>query len=417
MAGMSDFVRVQYSLESEPFDGTQTVTTITDQVRSLQWSQKRSGGPGGAIPPAKMSATVDNTDGRYDPSSTSTLSPYDGNITPNRQVRFLGSDDSFSTASVLGVGFLDDVSLAATKFDATATLEVSDVMRFVQEHELKDWVRPAELSGDRVTALLNEVGIPTGSGSQGDFHGGIDNGTVQLPGGTFSGSAFVLANEIMRAEGGLFYVWTGNAAPNQSQIFFFDRYTIADATRFNTSQITLDEADFLARPMLADLAAFHKVTAVSASGDSGAVLTFDSVAATDNPTTVRQQTGLPTRFDSDVVVAAEHYQKIWETGDVSRPKQIDLHIASVSGAHATNLTAIVDKDIDLFNRITVTFRPVGWSSDYTYAARIEGITHTITQEEWTVRLTLSPFTNTWQTASTNFYEFGDTLASSDRGAL
>lgn len=417
MPAMDEYVRVDMALTTPPFAAAPSWTNVTSFVKDLEFSRIRTGGPGGPVAPGRLTVTLDNRDGRFDPSSDYASSPFAANIDRDRLVRVLISDDGFVSNRLMGYWFIDGAEYRATQFDATAKISASDAMRILQEYELRNWGRDAEMSGDRFSALLTEVGIPDGTGSTLDLHGTIDAGTVWVQdrkkrlGNRYQGSALAVAQELMRAEGGLMFVDTNG------QLQFRDRYDIMDRTEMSVSQQTIGQSDFLASPALPSAMPPRYVVAVSASGATGDVVTYDSGAATNFPTTNDQQLEIDAAFDADVLNTAEFYQKIWERFNVTVPSSVDVWVASPGGTNSTMLTAFHDRTIEMFYRVRLDYQPPGYTSPRQYDARVEGIAHRITPSRWVARLHLSMIGNTWQTATSNFFDVGTTIGASETMAI
>lgn len=407
MAGIADFLKVEMALTTAPFALTPTWTDITSQVRAGSRIERQLGHNG----PGTASIVVDNRDGRWDPSSGYVSSPYAGNIVRDRLLRVTCSNNTFSSATGLFAGFLTDVRLHATEFDAFAVLEVSDALRLLEEYKLDDWTRTAELTGTRAGALLTQAGIPNG-GSQADFRGTVDAGTVQMPARTYTGSALSALQDIARAEMALMYVDVDGL------IQFYDRHELIHATARNTAQIQVDDDDYLP-PLDLDIAGFSKTVAVSTTGDSGNAFTYTAGATTNFPETMRQELDLQVRFDADVESLAQSWQKMGETADTdSRPSGVRMWIAAAQGDNnATELSGFVDSDFELGNRIDVTYTPKGYASLATFQGTVKSISHEFGPASWHASVGLDPYETTWESAAANWYTVGATLSASDVLAL
>ena len=413
---MSDYVRVRMALTSAPFAATPAWTDITSQCRAASVRRSRSGGYGGTTNPTQITVTVDNRDARWTPGGPYASAPYAGNIVPDRLIDVSISNDGGSSWAVIATGFVDSISVSSSRFDSTATITASCALRLLQQYELDEWVRPAELTGTRMAALWAKAGIPSGGG-QADFVGAVFNGTVMLAPATLSGSALSIAQEINRAEGGLFY------AGVESLLQFLDRFRWAEATVLSSSQATLDEAEWAGQGEVEHLSsAFTTHRSVSGSGVTGAVKRFTSGTLPANfPATTGYLNNLPVLYDGDVEMCVEGLQKHLQSNDVDepRPQAVSVMVAATSGVVVQSvLDELFDRSIDLFNYVSLTYRPIGWSSDHTYEGRVESIEHEFRPDSWRVRLGFGHALSVWNAEYANhYYVLGSTLVSDRKGAL
>ena len=415
---LGEYIRVDIALTTAPYAASPTWLDISDQVEAISYQLSRSGGYIGAVAPAQVSIRVENNDGRWNNASTYAGAPYVGNVVPGRLVRIRTSTDGFDASNVTYfVGFLTDVVDSVTNFVGSATLQAEDVLRVVERSTVENWVRPAELTGVRLAALLTVIGLPNGGGSA-DFRGTVDNGTVMLAPATLSGSALAIAKDITRAEIGLLYV------SNAGQVEFRDRYHIYDLAALNVSQATFggDEIEF--EQASYTHGAFNTPRSVSSSGASD---TTESYASTQQPANFPDDgikaLGQPILYDGDVEVWAEAVQKLSETDPVNetRLSSISLWVASLNDGGVPSVRGeITSGAVWLFTAISVLWRPAGWTSDHDYNCRVEGVTHTIDCRAgtWYTRLTLGPRFTRWEAETGNhFYTFGTTLTTDHRGSL
>jgi hypothetical protein len=415
--GLGLQARVEVALSTAPFAASPSWTDISGQVWALDLTRDRRDGPGGPIDPATLRVTVENNDGRWNNASTYATAPYAGNVVPGRLVRIRVSDDTFATSSTIFTGFLDDVDDSVTQFAGASTLRCSDIMRVVERSVLNNVVRPAELTGQRVAAILTAIGIPNGGGFA-DFRGTVDAGTVMLEPAELSGSALAVIRDITRAELGMFYV------SGIGQVEFRDRYHFIDTAALDISQATFDGDEIEFGAVSYTHGAFTTPRRVAASGATGRVRQYGSLNLPANfPNDEVRALGLPILYDGDAEVWAEAWQKMHETDPVneSRISEITLWVASVAnGGVATVRAEITAVDVDLFTAVSVLWRPAGWSADHDYNARVSGISHSVDvrQRTWYTRLKLNPrFTRYQGEHSNHFYEFGDTITSDHRGSI
>lgn len=407
----ADNNRVEIALTTAPF-ATPTWTDITDQVLFISRDWQRSGGPGGPVNPGQMVVTVENNDGRWNNASTYASAPYAGNVIPDRRIRWRVSTDSFSTSRTLFEGFLDDVQDSATIFTGQTDLVASDSLRLLEQAELTNLVRPAEMPGERIDAILSAISWPAG------LTGTTDNGTVMLAAETLTGSALAACQNIAQAELGLFY------ADTTSVIQFRDRYHTVDEAVYSTSQETFggEEIEFEAIPY--DQGAFVSTRAVTAVGESGNVRRYTSTALPANwPRTTTHITDAPLLYDGDAENLAEAYQKIHETDppQEGRISGIRLWVSSLGGGGVPGLLdAVRAGDFELFVAVSVLWRPAGWTADHDFNATVESVTHRVDARDgtWYAELGLSPrFTKYESQVDNHFYTYGSTLTTDHRGSI
>jgi hypothetical protein len=408
---MSTYWRIEVALTTAPYAVSQTYTDITTQVRSLSLTQQR-GGPNDPVVPQTADIEVDNRDGRWNASSTYASAPYANNVVPDRRVRLSVRESDAASFVVLATLHLESVETADGPFDAIAVLRCSDLFRILAQSQPVAISRPVELPGQRVTALLNAAGVPAGLRST------IDNGTVTLGAADLSGQVLGLLHEINRCEQGMFRVDT------LGRVEFRDRYHWLDTTALNSSQATIDEAEFLYGDVTGVSGSFVTPRSVAASGDTGNVKSYTSINLPTNfPATFGQELGVPLLYDADVEVLAELVQKQSETvqADESRPDGVRMWVATPSAVNAPILADVVDAGtlpVEHLFYVSLTYRPIGWSSDRDAQCRVESVRHDVTAESWELTYGFSAVDSRWRSEAPNhFYQFGTAITADHRGSL
>lgn len=409
---MQPYWQVEIALTTAPYATSQTYTDISTQVRSLSFQHQR-GGPWDPVSAASATIVVDNRDGRWNASSTYSSAPYDGNIVPDRRVRLSVRESGAASFVTLATLHLESVQTADGPQDATATLVCTDLFRLLAQSQPVAVSRPVELPGQRISALLTAAGVPA------NRIGTIDNGTVTLEASDVTGQVLGLMHEINRCEQGFFRV---NA---DGQIEFRDRYHWADVSALKISQATLDEAEFLYDAVPSVSGAFVATRSVAASGASRDVKAYTSVNAPANfPKTYHQELGTLCLYDGDAEMLAENIQKWSETVDIdsARPSGVRMWVATPSATNSGALPEVVASGslgaLQLLNYVSLTYRPIGWSSDRDAQCRIELVRHDVSPGSWTVQLGFSAVDSIWVAQIDNhFYEFGETITSDHRGSI
>jgi hypothetical protein len=413
MAGLSDHVRIRVALQTAPFAASQTYTDVSDQVLAVTYRHERSGGYGGAIMPAELEIVVENDDGRWNNSSTYASSPYAGNVVPDRLVEFSVRSAAVDSFTVLAVMFIDDIEDAVDTFRGETTIRCSDTFRLLEQYALEDWVRPAETPGARMAALWTEAGMPAWITAVTP-----DDGNVWLGEATLSGSALAVAQDIAKSELGWLYV------DRIGQLRFLDRYTVWLGT-YEASVFTFtgDDNDVEFERVVLGQSSHRTPWVMSGAGQSGTLKVYESANRPTNfPATAEEYTGLMCEFDGDVEMNVEGVQKQKETDPVNQavPAATVSWVASLEGGGIENVRdEISAPSVVVGEWGTLVWRPAGWSSDLTFEGRVEVIEHVIDSRAgtWYSRVTWGPAETRWQADSANFYTIGDTLASTDRGAL
>jgi hypothetical protein len=408
---MSTYWRIEVALTTAPFAASDTWTDITTQVRSLRYSTQR-GAPGEPAVPATAEIEVDNRDGRWNASSTYASAPYAGNVVPDKRVRLSFRESASAPFVVMGVLHLESVEDSAGPFDSIAVLRCSDLLRIMAQSQPLTLVRPAELTGQRIVALLNAAGIPA------HLRFFVNSGTVMLPAAELSGQVLGLIHEVSRAEIARYRITGGG------QFLWLDRYDWVDVATLNTSQATFAANEFLHIDVRSISGAFVTQRRVVASGASGRQRPYSSVNWPANfPNTVRQELGVPILYDGDVEAFAEATQKQHETVDIdeSVPAGVEFFVASPSATNDTVLADIVNagvRTVAINTYVSLLYRPVGWSTDRDAQLRVELDEHEVTPEQWTWRLGFSAADSRWRSDAVNhFYQFGTPITADHRGSL
>lgn len=149
---------LEWAPTSQPTDATQTWVDITDRLRGWDWGYGRNdelarfdAGSGSVI--------LDNRDRAFDPSYTA--GAWFGNVKPRRKFRLRAkwSGVTYPVFEAHARGFPQ--SYPAAGFDALVKVDLFGTEAILQGVDLVvGFSRPAELSGDRIDAVLDAVGIP-----------------------------------------------------------------------------------------------------------------------------------------------------------------------------------------------------------------------------------------------------------------
>jgi len=418
MALTGDKVRVEIGFTTEPWAATTTWTAVSNisatemekrGVVSVTVDSGRNGEGGGTFDAARMVTVARDRDADWDQANSGSVFGV-ANLKRNKKIRCLVSDDSFVTSRGIFNGYIDDIVPSGTSLDGVATVTASDIMRLISEYDVDDLVRPLEYTGDRVTAILDAIGVPAAE------RGTIENGTVFMPAATLASDALSLLQQCAKAEYGFLYV-----TPDDGKINFRERYALLSVTAWSVRQhsFTADgngtSSAVLHAPLARTLGSIHNVTRVTSSGDSGVTFAYDTTAASNPKVTPNEGPhGLSVEYDADVEVAAEAWHKGWDfTGQRARGFDVQVYPGNDNA-----VTAISNGHYESLTRVELQTKPVGYSTDWNFEARIERVSHQISIDLWSAHVTVSPHATQWVDDGDNvWYSYGATHNSQDLGAL
>lgn len=377
-------------------------------VRSVQISKGRTGGAGGRFIPGTMTVVTNNLDADFDQANSGSVYG-SSNLVKNKRIRALVSSNGFAGSLALFDGFIEDIRPSGDRAVGTATIVARDLLGLLAGYDVSGLARPMELTGQRVTAILDAVGVPAG------LRGGIDNGNVLMPAATLESDALSLLQECQRAEYGSLYAEVG-------QLWFRDRYRPLSVADWSTRQhsFTAMGAGSSSRipyaPISRTLGGFQDVTRVAATRNGGTkTVTYDDTATNYPPETAQSGPfGLQAAWDADVDVAAQAWHDGWRFDG----ERIGSLTVRAYPGHDNAITAIAAGYYNPMTRVEIQSTPAGFPSDFNFEARIEEVAHTVTSNLWDVALRVSPYFTRWQdNGASLWYEYGTILSGSDLGGL
>lgn len=417
MAGMSDMFRVSIAFNDEPWASSPTFTEFTvisaagRKGRGLVDARIDAGrerGAGGKFRPRTATLTFNNNDGDYD-SDNSANSVFGTTLKRNRLL-IVQMSREFSTYSSfrLFTGFIDDIVPTGNATFSTATILARDALGLLAEYDVDDLERPEEYAGQRIQAILVDIGIPSAWYS-------IKNGTVMMPAETVSGNALSILQEAARAEYGYLY------CSNDGVIRFQERHGPLEITDWSTRQHSFNAsgssgASKIRRGDVTRSLGLRDVTRVASSKDGGDVTyVWDETPVNNPPITPGDGPyGLKCLFDNDVENAAEAWYKGWAY-EGERITEIPV---LVYPGNTNALTGITNGGYEPMTRVEVQLTPAGFTTDFNFEARVEQASHHVTPDEWTATVGLSPYQTEWvDDGETVFYEYGTALDAFKVGAL
>jgi hypothetical protein len=386
---LDDRLRLQIALDDTPFTFTPTWTNFTDITRGVAWEYRRDEYTG-LCQPSTMQFVASNRDGRWDAATGLGGATWAGKVAPWLGVRVLCStSDTFSPSTSLWRGFLSDIRLLSGPFDGHINAQCVDLLGVLASCTVEDLVRPEELPGPRVQAILTHLGIPS------TFVDVIENGTVVMGAATIAGQGLALIQECARAEGG----WAFCARDGRFE--FRDRFHwIRTAqTGFEVDGSIIKHAELPQTLNRWNATQFAAVQGLNGTRRSGTLTTgFPAVA--------RREMSVPAVWNIDADRLAERLRRAsLYSGD--RIESVDFDVM----AHDVILEALEGDELIWQDTIDVTATPVH-GHELNGEFWVESERHTVTRDGvWNLELALSPLnTNYWgQTA--NFYTFGATVTS------
>lgn len=390
MIPLDDHVQLQIALSDTAFTVSPTWTDFTSLVRSASWSYTWDA-PDGQVRPASLRVVASNRDGRWDAATGLGGATWAGNVRPFLGVRVLASNSpAFGSPVVLWRGFLTDVALSSGAQDAVVQLTCADLADVLSQIPLEDLVRPEELTGDRVDAILSAAGIPAG------FIGTTDTGTVVMEATTVSGQALGLLQECARAEGGL--LWCSRAGTIQ----FRDRFYLGELSR-NDFDLAATTIKNVALPQT--LSRFTEIERAAVQYVGGEVVS-DGTPTSGWPSVARREMGLPIVWRADAAAMARWLRRVNATsGDVISGVVCDV----LRPADTTVLDGLLAGTLQFLDSVDVTAEPVH-GHELTGEFWVTGETHTIDRNgQWLLSLALYPVANAWQSDTADYLQFGQTI--------
>ncbi len=223
-------VQLEWAPTTQPTAGTQTYVDITTRLREWSWGYGRNDELG-EFDPGRGYVILDNRDRAFDPSHTG--GTWYGKIKPRRAFRM--------KAKLAGVEYGVFVAYArgfpqtypAQAKDAVVRVDLVDRMADLATYELPiGFSRPVELSGPRIDAVLDAIGVPAGQRS-------IMAGTVMMAAievETNGTSALAHIRDCAQAEFGQFY-------DVQGTLIFSDRTTRLNYTVYFSAPLDVIDKD------------------------------------------------------------------------------------------------------------------------------------------------------------------------------
>lgn len=259
--------------------------------------------------------------------------------------------------------------------DATVSIQASDIFKALALDKVRDpMVRPSELPGERIAAVLEDVsGLPVS----------LDVGVHQIIGDDLQGTnRLEHCQAVAETDGGAFF------ADARGQAVFQDNQYRARNSR--TVQATYGgentSAPYKCKELTPEVDESRLFTAAAVSPASGvAQRAVNSAAVAEYFERTKEVTTLHAS-DADALAMAHHFTDAYSTPLV-RIRGLVLQPAAASSP-ANMWAAVLAHDIS--QRVKTIEKPIGASVETEREHFIEGISETLTASDWLVSLALSP---------------------------
>ena len=337
-------------------DDASVYTNVWSDVRSLSTSRGRSrelekykAGSG--------SVTLDNRSRNYDPLNLSGTHVDSGvtQIKPGRRIRIKATHPTTGTVYDVFYGVIREWDmLYQGKFDAVSLAKFSDPLTDLSKTDITV-TTTAGLAGVAAQEIIDAAGVSRSE---------VDPGVATLQATTFTETnALAAAQRTALTEQGAVY---SDAA---GTLQFDGRHSLLSETRSNTSRYTFGTGNLPIESIDYDYSLDLVKNAVSvarASGTAQADSNTDSINEFGKRS--YQLSNLMFSTDAEALYTAQYL--------VRQYKDPEVRVRSVSLApqsHADLMTAALD--VELRDRVTVTYAPPGGGSAITQELFVEGIKH------------------------------------------
>lgn len=290
----------------------------------------------------------------FDP--TFVASPFYGQIVPRRDVRITANNE------LVFLGTTEDWNLDyAPNGDSTATVSAADGFAFLAGQTLPAGTNPVELSGARVSRVLNSAGVdwPVGART-------IDTGTATLQADsvTPADNALQYLQLIESSEPGELFVGKNGNLVFQDRNKAFPSTAVPLLTD-NAAGITYSQVRVVYGSEL-----LFTQSEVSRKGSSTIVQANDTAAQTDYGVRTLTLDGLLQNTDAALVELATYYVSLYAQPEY-RFEQVEIILSQLSLTDQNKILAL-----DLGSTVQVQFTPNGIAPAITKFARVISIGHT-----------------------------------------
>jgi hypothetical protein len=290
----------------------------------------------------------------FDP--TYVASPFYGQIVPRRDVRITANNE------LVFLGTTEDWNLDyAPNGDSTATVSAADGFAFLAGQTLPAGTNPVELSGARVSRVLDSAGVDWPAGAR-----TIDTGTATLQADsvTPADNALQYLQLIESSEPGELFIGKNGNLVFQDRNKVFPSGAVPLLTD-NASGITYSQVRVVYGSEL-----LFTQSEVTRKGSSTIVQANDLTAQTDYGVRTLTLDGLLQNTDAALVELATYYVSLYAQPEY-RFDQVEIILSQLSLVDQNKILAL-----DLGSAVQVQFTPNGVAPAISKFARVISIGHT-----------------------------------------
>ena len=351
-------------------DDASVYTNVWSDVRSLSTNRGRSrelekykAGTG--------SVTLDNRTRNYDPLNLSGTHVDSGvtQIKPGRRIRIKATHPTTGTVYDVFYGVIREWDmLYEGSFDAVSLAKFSDPLTDLSKTDITV-TTAAGLSGLAAQDIIDAAGIAKSE---------IDAGVSSLQATTFTETnALVAMQRTATSEQGAFYADAGGT------LQYDDRHALQSETRSNTSQYTLGTGNLPIESIDFDYGLDLVKNAVSITRAGGTAQTdSDTDSINDYGKRSYKLSNLMMDSNAQALSTAQYLVLTYKDPEV-RVRSVTLAPQS----HADLMTAALN--VELRDRVTVTYAPPGGGSAISQELFVEGIRHSFGTNRMKTKLSFS----------------------------
>jgi len=338
------------------------LTDVSSDVRSIRVRRGRSRETD-RFDAGVASVTVDNRSRLYDPAAGTAVSPFAPSLKPRKAFTVEANGQAVFTGQVEDIDLDYDVT-----GDSTTTFKAADGFTLLNQRTLTPGTATPEVTGDRINAILDDIGWPT-------LRRSIDAGRADLGDDVIPDRQNALAylNKIAASEPGAVFVARNGA------------FAFRDRTAAQVASGVVFADDGLGIPFN-DLSVEYGTerlhTRIEVAYPAGTAVAVNAQSEIEYGLDVLS---IDTLLDTDLNAQrlADFYSaKFGEP--LVRVNSLRVPVSTLEGA---NLGAVLA--LDLGDQVTVRFTPNGVGDPLVQIVTIESIEHDIVPGRHDMRLTLS----------------------------
>lgn len=328
---------------------------------------------------ATMSMVLDNRNRHFDPNYTG--GKFYPNVKPMRRVRLRARWPKGPTGTTYNrfVGFIgdefpqlypnagNDATVPVTAYDGFGVLALAKLPT--------TFSRPAELSGARITAVLDQIGWPSADRS-------VAAGVAQLAAFTVTADTTALKHlqDVQDAEGGALFIERGGS------LVFQDRHwrNLSERTSRATFATTANGESGLHYGDVDVRYGGRIWNGAQITPSSGTVQESNDTASQADyyPRVITKS--LPMSSNADALALAQYIVQF------NKSPSLRCYSMSLSGASDPVRLWPAILNLQISHHVTVRATPPAETGTYSFEQSIEGREETITPSSWTMKFQMSP---------------------------